>query len=279
MNINMSKLVNTLIMANLPFFLILPTTVEAAAGTAIKINIKKIRPSSTSHNNNKKRTKTCDSYSRTKLLRKAKKYQKHITKSSQDYKVSPHLITAIITVESCFRARVRSSAGAAGLMQLMPATARRFGVSKRYNSAHNIKAGTKYLRYLLKRYQGNVLLAAAAYNAGEGAVDKYNGVPPYKETKAYVRKVLNAYRKLSKNEKHEQATTAKIPKTQQVMRQQTVQQAKRSYTQRTRAWYINQYQRKQSSRSLNLTSNELHSASRLLRNEEMKTALNFRQFL
>lgn len=248
----MRKLVSTIIMTSLPFFLILPATADASS-----LKSKK----------NKKHRVTCDSYSRSKLLRKAKKYQPLITKSSQDYKVSAHLITAIITVESCFRSRVRSSAGAAGLMQLMPATAKRFGVTKRYNSKLNIKAGTQYLKFLLKKYHGNVLLTAAAYNAGEGAVDKYNGVPPYKETKAYVRKVLNAYRKLSKSGKPKQVARKATPK------------AKRSYTQRTRAWYIHQYKHKQSRRALNLTSNELHSVNRLLRNEEMKTALNFQQFL
>ncbi len=263
MNINMSKLISTLMVTSLPFFLILPATAEAAS-------------SHTSSKKNKKHSVTCDSFSRSKLLRKAKKYQPMITKAAQDYKVSEHLITAVITVESCFRSKVRSSAGAAGLMQLMPATARRFGVTKRYNSEHNIKAGTQYLKFLLKRYQGNVLLTAAAYNAGEGAVDKYNGVPPFKETKAYVRKVLNAYRKLSKSEKPKpiaQKTTSKAtPK------------AKKSYTQRTRAWYIHQYKHKQSRRRLNLTANELHSVNRLLRSEgmrgeEMQIALNFKQFL
>lgn len=267
----MSKLVSTLIMTSLPFFLVLATTANAAS----------------SGKKNKKHRVTCDSYSRSKLLRKAKKYQPIITKSSQDYKVSPYLIMAIITVESCFRSRVRSSAGAAGLMQLMPATARRFGVTKRYNSKHNIKAGTQYLKFLLDKYRGNVLLAAAAYNAGEGAVDKYNGVPPYKETKAYVRKVLNAYRKLSRTDEPKQVAKVRTPNTKQMTRHATSKsrRSNRGYTQRSKAWYIhqfkykNQHKRKPSRTGLNLTSNELHSASRLLRNEEMRTALNFKQFL
>lgn len=145
----------------------------------------------------KKTIFTCDQYSRDTLLDKASKYQTIINSAAREHRVSPNLITAVITVESCFRPKARSTAGAAGLMQLMPATGRRFGAKDRYDHSHNIMAGTKYLKFLLNRFQGNVLLASAAYNAGEGSVDKYNGVPPYRETQAYVKKVLAVYRKLN----------------------------------------------------------------------------------
>ena len=82
-----------------------------------------------------------------------------------------------------------SHAGAQGLMQLMPATARRFGVTDSYNAGQNIRGGAQYLAWLLKRFNGNLTLAAAGYNAGEGAVAKYGGVPPYNETQRYVQRV------------------------------------------------------------------------------------------
>ena len=89
----------------------------------------------------------------------------------------------------------RSHAGAQGLMQLMPATARRFGCHNPHDPAANIAAGTKYLSWLLKRFEGNVELALAGYNAGEGSVDKYNGIPPYRETQNYVRIISSRYGK------------------------------------------------------------------------------------
>jgi Transglycosylase SLT domain len=99
------------------------------------------------------------------------------------------LVRAIIQVESAFDNLAVSTAGARGLMQLMPATARRFGVTDSFNAGQNILAGTRYLRVLLDRYAGDVSLAAAAYNAGETAVSRFNGIPPYRETQTYVRRV------------------------------------------------------------------------------------------
>jgi soluble lytic murein transglycosylase-like protein len=103
--------------------------------------------------------------------------------------VSRHLVRAIIQVESAFDSLAISTAGARGLMQLMPATARRFGVTDSFDARQNIFAGTRYLRILLDTYGDDVSLSAAAYNAGEGAVARYNGIPPYQETQNYVRKV------------------------------------------------------------------------------------------
>lgn len=113
------------------------------------------------------------------------------TSTARLHGVEEALVRTIIHVESAYRPAARSHAGAQGLMQLMPATARRFGVSNSYDPEQNIEGGTRYLAWLLDRYNGNVTLAAAAYNAGEGAVDKYGGVPPYSETRNYVLKVTS----------------------------------------------------------------------------------------
>jgi soluble lytic murein transglycosylase-like protein len=120
-----------------------------------------------------------------------------ILRAGEKYGVDPRFIHAVIWQESKYKVQARSGAGAQGLMQLMPPTARRFGCTDPYDIASNIDAGTKYLRWLLKRFDGNVSLALAGYNAGEGSVDKYNGIPPYKETQNYVRIITGRYGKLS----------------------------------------------------------------------------------
>jgi hypothetical protein len=107
--------------------------------------------------------------------------------------VDPQLALSIVSVESGFRQFATSSANAMGLMQLIPATAERFNVKDAYDASQNVKGGVRYLRWLLDRYHGEIELVAAAYNAGEGAVDKYKGIPPYQETQDYVSKVLTRY--------------------------------------------------------------------------------------
>ena len=107
--------------------------------------------------------------------------------------VSPALVVALISIESGGRAAVESHAGAVGLMQLMPATAERFGVTDRVNPAENIKAGVAYLSWLMEHFDRDPILVLAGYNAGEGAVRSNSGVPPYAETRAYVPKVLAAF--------------------------------------------------------------------------------------
>ena len=141
--------------------------------------------------------KTCDQYPPAVLHQKAGRYRHVIHSASHKYGVNANLIKAVITAETCFRPRARSHKGAAGLMQLMPATARRWGVTNRYNVAQNIHAGTLYLSWLLKRYQGSVRHAVAAYNSGEGTVDKYGLKVPYRETQRYLRQVMNAYVKMN----------------------------------------------------------------------------------
>lgn len=112
-----------------------------------------------------------------------------ISRNAHKYGVDPALVRAVIHAESNFNPLARSRKGAAGLMQLMPGTASDMGVSDVNNAAQNIEGGVKYLAWLLKRFNGDITKATAAYNAGPGAVEKYRGVPPYKETKTYVFRV------------------------------------------------------------------------------------------
>jgi len=128
-----------------------------------------------------------------------KKHAATINYYADRYRLPQSLLHAVVTAESAYDADAISRAGAVGLMQLMPATAERYGVSNRRNPFDNLDGGTRYLRDLLKQFDNNLVLALAAYNAGEGAVKKYgNQVPPYKETRNYVNKVIAYYKKYRK---------------------------------------------------------------------------------
>ena len=118
-----------------------------------------------------------------------------IARTGRNLGVDPRLLHAVIYQESRYKTGAESHVGAQGLMQLMPAAAKRFGCEDRNDIESNVTAGTKYLRWLLKRFDGNVTLALAAYNAGEGNVDKYEGVPPFGETQTYVRNITGRYGK------------------------------------------------------------------------------------
>ena len=131
------------------------------------------------------------SYSRNKNA-----FDQLIRQAAQHHGVSEGLVKAIMHTESGFNIHARSPVGAQGLMQLMPATARRFNVSNAYDPQQNIFGGVKYLSWLLKRFNGDTRLAIAAYNAGEGNVDKYGDVPPFGETRDYVKRVTSRYQNL-----------------------------------------------------------------------------------
>ncbi len=142
------------------------------------------------------RTTSGDRYD-SRLLAKAGQYDSIIERAAISASVEPNLLRAVILVESGFNPRAVSKRGAVGLMQLMPSTAVRFGVSNPYDARENVHAGARYLKFLIDRFGQDVQLALAAYNAGERAVDRHGGqIPPFTETMAYVPRVLKIYRRL-----------------------------------------------------------------------------------
>lgn len=129
------------------------------------------------------------------LAQRASRYQRKIQRHAAINGVDANLIRALIRTESCFNSWAISSAGAQGLMQLMPATARELGATNPFEPEQNIGAGTRYIASMLKRFDNDLSLALAAYNAGPGAVSKHGGIPPYAETQAYVKKVMTHYQR------------------------------------------------------------------------------------
>lgn len=132
------------------------------------------------------------------LASKARAYGRTIQVYSKIYGVEEELIHAIVKQESCFNERAHSRAGAIGLMQLMPGTADMMKISDPWNPEQNIQGGVKYIGQMLSMFKGKKRFAVAAYNAGPGKVRKYRGIPPYRETKNYVKKVMAEYRRLKK---------------------------------------------------------------------------------
>jgi soluble lytic murein transglycosylase-like protein len=142
------------------------------------------------------RTASGDRYDM-QLLAKASQFDSIIEHAAVSAAIEPNLLRAVIVVESGFNCRAVSKRGAVGLMQLMPATASRFGVSNPYDARQNVHAGARYLKFLIDRFGHDIRLALAAYNAGEDAVARNGGqIPPFSETMAYVPRVLKIYRML-----------------------------------------------------------------------------------
>ncbi|MDQ6801830.1 MAG: lytic transglycosylase domain-containing protein [Acidobacteriota bacterium] len=125
-----------------------------------------------------------------------------IHEKAQKYDVDPALVAAVVETESRFHRTARSPVGAQGLMQLMPRTGRWLGATNLYDAEQNVDAGVKYLKYLQGRFDGNLKNTIAAYNAGEGNVQRYGGVPPFRETRSYVRKVMSRYQERKKQFGH-----------------------------------------------------------------------------
>lgn len=155
-------------------------------------------------------TLSCKGVNATMMNRRAEKYHSLIHQYANVYKIDPVLIKAIIRAESCFDRRAISRAGARGLMQLMPETARSYGVLDRFNAESNIKAGVTHFNDLLIEFKGSKSKAIAAYNAGAGAVKRYKGIPPYKETQTYVKRVLNFYKQYQSEKVRDNAKASSI---------------------------------------------------------------------
>ena len=148
---------------------------------------------STQYKNSSPQKKWNGSKSSTKNI--TSQYDHYISVAARSHSLDPSLIKAVIHTESYFNTHARSTAGALGLMQLMPATAGIYNVNDPYNPKQNILAGSEHLSLLLKKYNGDLDFALAAYNAGEGSVSRYNGIPPYKETREYVVKVKRLHQR------------------------------------------------------------------------------------
>jgi len=138
-------------------------------------------------------TASCAGMNEALLAQRAANLESMFTRHAAEFGVDPVLVKAIARVESCFHIRAVSSAGARGVMQLMPETAGEYGVYDLFNANKNIRTGIRYFSEMYRKFDYNPRLALAAYNAGPSAVEQYNGIPPYPETQKYVEKVLHQY--------------------------------------------------------------------------------------
>lgn len=154
-----------------------------------RFRIKSSALAMNAHQFQRRQTTLTFSHSPSQVTTSRRQFTNLIRQAAQRYQLPVQLLKAVISVESNYQHKAVSKAGAMGLMQLMPATAKRFSVKNPFDPAANIDAGSRYLRLLLDQFQ-SVQLALAAYNAGENAVKRYNGIPPYQETQHYVRKVM-----------------------------------------------------------------------------------------
>jgi soluble lytic murein transglycosylase-like protein len=143
-------------------------------------------------------TRSCKGMTQTRLQLRARDFESTIARIAGEFKVDSKLVKAVVRNESCFDTMAISRAGAQGLMQLMPPTAKELGVLDPFNAEQNLRGGVQYLKTLMDRYSNNIALALAAYNAGPGAVAKYDGVPPYRETEHYIERVMKTYREYLK---------------------------------------------------------------------------------
>ncbi|MGB5195347.1 MAG: lytic transglycosylase domain-containing protein [Polyangiales bacterium] len=160
-------------------------------GRRCQLVVRSSKKSKARASSNSKSTKSTNSAPKDPA--RYRRYDGLIGEAATLYQLPEPFIRAVMRVESDFNPTVVSRAGAMGLMQLMPTTARSMGVADPFDARQNILGGARYLRILANRFKGDLVLTVAAYNAGEGAVDKYNGIPPYKETQRYVRRVLKHY--------------------------------------------------------------------------------------
>jgi soluble lytic murein transglycosylase-like protein len=157
-------------------------------------------------------TSSCLELSHRQLEERGNNFQALFFSVAQQQQVNPWLIRAIARVESCFDPRAVSVAGAQGLMQLMPATGRELGVRDAFDAAQNLSGGAAYIAQMLERFNNDQQLALAAYNAGPGAVERFGGIPPYRETRRYVDSVLKLYRRYMKNSSNASASATTLTK-------------------------------------------------------------------
>ena len=158
--------------------------------------LRQLSPNGTAHMTNVPRDRTLTPVTNRHRYHAAvsdQELEEAVARYAQEYSLSPALLMAVMKAESNFNPMVISKAGAVGLMQLIPETAIRHGVRNLYDTRDNIAGGARHLRYLLDRFHGNLRLALAAYNAGERHVDRYRQIPPFKETRAYVKRVIGFY--------------------------------------------------------------------------------------